>query len=180
MMTTATHEFRLKVRADGKNYSLDFQQAFFFGYTLARTRRFKEAATIFEALMRADEGGSLATIMLAYCKAGLRDFAASSELLSAVFPEDAKEKAEQLHTAFVFLSLQMWPDAVQELAPLAQECPDLPVVCLLVGDIMLVQRKRNKALMCWKMAVARDRGNGAVAATAKRLFNSQVKQRMSA
>lgn len=88
-MTTATHEFRLKVHAVGKNYNLDFRQAFFFGYTLARTRRFKEAAPLFEVLMRAEEGVSPAAIMLAYCKAGLRDFAASRELLNAVFPEDA-------------------------------------------------------------------------------------------
>jgi hypothetical protein len=176
MMTTATHDYHLTVRAAGKTYSLDFRQAFFFAYSLARTRKFKEASPIFETLMRSDEDGLLATIMLAYCKAGLRDYAASSELLRAVFPEDANEKADQLHTAFVYVSVGMWADAVQELAAMAKECPDLPVICLLVGDLMLSQRKQTKALMCWKLAVARDHGNGAVAATAKRLFSSQAKQ----
>jgi thioredoxin-like negative regulator of GroEL len=176
MMTNTTREYRLNVRAGEKTYSLDFRQAFFFGYSLARTRKFKEASPLFEALMRSDDGGPSATIMLAYCRAGLRDYAGSRELLDAVFPESAKEKADRLHTAFVYLSVGMWADAVHELALMAQECPDLPLVCLLVGDVMLLRRRRTKALMCWKLAVARDRGNGEVAATARRLFSSQAKQ----
>ena len=120
-MTTATDEYRLKVRSAGKTYSLDFRRAFYFGYAMARTRKFKEASPLFEALTRSGEGGSLATIMLAYCKAGLRDYAGSSELLNAVFPEDAKETADQLHAAFVYMSLGMWADAVQELTAMAQD-----------------------------------------------------------
>ena len=49
------------------------------------------------------------------------------------------------------------------------------MICLLVGDLLILQRKRTKALMCWNLAVARDDDNGAVAATAKRLLSSQVK-----
>jgi thioredoxin-like negative regulator of GroEL len=179
MMTTTTHEYRLKVHAAGKNYSLDLRQAFYFGYALARTRRFKEASAIFEALVQSDEGGPSVTIILAYCKVSLRDYTASRELLDTVFPEDAKDKADQLHTAFVYMSVGMWADAVQELAAMVQGCPDLPVVCLLVGDLLVRLRKRTKALMCWRLAVARDRGKGAVgavAATAKRLLSAQMKQ----
>jgi thioredoxin-like negative regulator of GroEL len=175
-MTTATQEYRLKVRASGKTYHLNCRQAFYFGYALARTRKFTEASPIFEALTRSDEDGSSATIMLACCKAGLKDYAASSELLNEVFSEDRKEKADQLHAAFVYLSLGMWADAVQELTAMAQECQDLPVICLLLGDLLAFQRKRTKAIICWRLAVARDRGNGAVGTTAKRLLSSQMKQ----
>ena len=51
VMTSATHEHHLNIRAAGKTYSLDFRQAFRFGYTLLRTRKFKDAAPVFEAMM---------------------------------------------------------------------------------------------------------------------------------
>ena len=73
-----------------------------------------------------------------------------------MFPEDAKEKADQLHAAFVYMSLGMWADAVQELTAMTQECPELPVICLLVGDLLILQRKQTKALMCWNLAVMRN------------------------
>jgi len=106
----------IECRAAGKTHSLDLRQAFRFGYVLARTRKFKEAAPVFEMLMRSDDGRSLAMIMLAYCKAGLRDYAACSELLKAAFPDDATGKADQLHAAFVYLSLRMYPTPLTSLS----------------------------------------------------------------
>ena len=91
-MTTAMREYRLNVRAAGKAYSLDFRQAFYFGYVQVRTGKFREASPIFEALMRSGAGGSLATIMLAYCKAALKDYAADSELLKSLSKETSKQE----------------------------------------------------------------------------------------
>lgn len=175
-MATATHEYRLNVRAAGKTYSFNFRQAFRFGHALLRTRRFKEASQVFEAMTHSGSRDPLAMIMLAYCKAGLQDYAASKALLCQVFADGNFAKADQLHTAFVYLSVGMCTDAVQELTALARECPDLPVLCLLLGNLLASQRKQTKAIQCWKLAVARDRSDGAVAATARRLVSAQVKQ----
>ena len=82
--------------------------------------------------------------MLAYCKAGLKDYAASNALLCEVFGDGEKTKAEQLHATFVYLSLEMWPDAVEELTAMATGMPGLAVICLLLGDLLLIQRKRNQ------------------------------------
>ncbi len=175
-MTTTTHEYRLKVRAGGKTYSLDFRRAFVFAYLLTRTRKFKEALPVFEALTRSNGHDPSATIMLAYCRAVLKDFTGSRELLDTVFSEDVKERADQLHTAFVYLSVGMVADAGAELVVLAQECPNLPVICLLVGDLLVSQRRQAKGIACWKLAVARDRDDGAITATVKRLSSPQGKR----
>jgi hypothetical protein len=179
MMSPATHEYHLNVHAAGKNYSLDFRQAFRFGYTLLRTRKFKEAEQIFEAMSRAESPGRSATIMLAYCKAGLRDYATSNTLLCQVFAEEEKAKADQLHTAFVYMSVGMWADATEELTALARQCHELPAVCLLLGDLFALQHKRTKAICCWRMAVARDHDDGAVAEFARQLVSSQTKSHTS-
>ena len=178
-MASATHEHHLNIRAAGKTYSHDFRQAFRFGYTLLRTRKFQDAASVFEAMIRLGDHDHLAAIMLAYCKAGLKDYAASNALLCEAFGDGEKTKAEQLHATFVYLSLQMWPDAVQELTAMARECPDLPVICLLLGDLLVIQRRRTKAILCWRLAVARDHNDGAVAAVARQLVSSQTKSHTS-
>ena len=178
-MTPTTHEHHLNIRAAGKKYSLDFRQAFRFGYTLLRTRKFKDAASVFEAMTHLGGHDYLATIMLAYCKAGLKDYAASNALLCQVFADDEKSKADQLHTAFVYLSVGMWTDAIEELTKLARQCPDLPAICLLLGDVLASQGRRTKAILCWRLAVARDHDDGAVAAVARQLVSSQTKSHTS-
>ncbi len=173
MVAIATNEYHLNVHTAGKDYSLDFRQAFRFGYTLLRTRKFKEAAQVFEAMSHINVPGKPATIMLAYCKVGLKDYAASSTLLCQVFT-DEKEKADQLHTAFVYMSVGMWADAIEELAAMASQCPELPAICLLLGDVFALQNKRAKAILSWRLAVTRDQGNGAVATVARQLIGPQA------
>ena len=173
-MASATHEHHLNIRAAGKTYSLDFRQAFRFGYTLLRTRKFKDAASVFEAMMHMGDHEHLAAIMLAYCKAGLKDYAASNALLCEAFGDGEKTKAEQLHATFVYLSLQMWPDAAEELTAMAREYPDLPVICLLLGDLLLIQRKPTKAILYWQQAAKQDHDGGAVAMVARQLIASQT------
>jgi hypothetical protein len=176
MMPLATHEYHLNVHTASKDYSLDFRQAFRFGYTLLRTRKFKEAAQIFEAMARADVCGKLVTTMLACCKAGLRDYTASSSLLCQVFvDENEREKANQLHTSFVYMSVGMWADAIEELAAMARQYPELPAICLLLGDLFALQHKRTKAVLSWRLAVARDQNDGAVATVARQLIGPQAK-----
>jgi tetratricopeptide (TPR) repeat protein len=176
-MASATHEHHLNIRAAGKTYSLDFRQAFRFGYTLLRTRKFKDAASVFEAMMHLGDHDHLAAIMLAYCKAGLKDYAASNALLCEAFGDGEKTKAEQLHATFVYLSLQMWPDAAEELTAMAREYPDLPVICLLLGDLLLIQKKPTKAILCWQQATKQDHDGGAVAMVARQLIASQTTSR---
>ena len=142
-------EYRLNVHAAGKTYSLDFRQGFRFGYTLLKTAQFKEASRVFEALMRSGDDAPMLSVMLAYCQAGLRDYGRSKALLSAAFPEGGRDKAERLHTAFVYLSVGMWADAVDgHSARWRSQCPSLPVMYLLLGDVLAIQGRRAKAILC--------------------------------
>jgi thioredoxin-like negative regulator of GroEL len=175
-MAPVTHDDHLTIRAGDKTYSLDCRQAFLFGYSLVRKRDFTEALSVFEALRRSNERDRSAAIMLAYCRVSLKDYLGGRRLLDEVFPGEEKERAEQLHTAFVFLSVGMWIDAIRELAAIAKNSPDLPVVCLLAADSFLLQKNQTKALVCWKLAASRDHGDGPVATVARRLFSAHVKR----
>ncbi len=175
LAVAATREYRLNVHAAGKSYSLDFRQAFRFGYTLLKTAQFQEAARVFQALMPSGAEVPLLTIMLAYCRAGLKDYQRSRALLCEAFPAGQRDKAEQLHTAFVYLSVGMWADAVEELGKLARQSPDPPVISLLLGDVLAIRGRRVQAIVCWRLAAARDHLSGAVAATARYLIASHTK-----
>ena len=168
-------EYRLNVHAAGKTYSLDFRQGFRFGYTLLKTAQFKEASRVFEALMRSGDDAPMLSVMLAYCQAGLRDYGRSKALLSAAFPEGGRDKAERLHTAFVYLSVGMWADAVEGLqqggAPVPQPAGDVSAAGRRAGD----PGATRKAILCWRLAAARDRRSGAVAATARYLISTHTK-----
>lgn len=175
--TTTANEHRLNVCVEGKTYNVDFQQAFRVGYALARTGRYEDAVRLFEALAHSESPNRAAKILLAFCKAGLKDFRASSVLLSAAFSDDERAEADQLHAAFVFLSVGMWADGIKELAKLARRFPDLAAVCLLLGDALLARGKRTKAIMCWRLAAARDHDGGSVATVARHLISSHLKPR---
>lgn len=125
--------------------------------------------------MQSGDHTLLPAIMLAYCRAGLRDYGGSSVLLYESFPDGEWEKAERLHTAFVYLSVGMWADAVEELRNVARQCPDLPEICLLLGDLLMIHGRRTEAINCWRLAIARDRSSGAVAAVARHRISSQMK-----
>jgi hypothetical protein len=175
MMATAASEYRLKVRVAGKTYSLDLQQAFHFGYMLVRQRRYRRATQVFDAMAHSGRSNTLATIMLAYCKALLKDYEATQDLLIAAFPGNRITVAEQLHTAFVYVSLGMWADAVAALSEVARQYDDLPIVCLLLGDLLASQGTRADAITCWRLAVARDHKDGAVASFVRQLVPSRAR-----
>jgi predicted negative regulator of RcsB-dependent stress response len=174
-METAIHEYPLHVRAGGKTYSLDFRQAFQFGYTLLRTGKYTEATQIFETMTHSGSSIQLPTIMLAYCKALVKDYEASQSLLMAAFPDNKIVVADQLHTAFVYVSLGMWDDAFRELAEVVRQYTDLPVICLLLGDLLASQGRRANAITSWRLAVERDHKDGAVAAFIQQLVSSSTK-----
>jgi hypothetical protein len=178
-MTPTTREYHLNIHAAGKTYCLDYQQSFRFGYTLVRTRKFKEAVQVFEAMRHSNVSSSSAAIVLAYCKACLREFKASNDLLDETFAENEKDKAEQLQTAFVYISVGMWTDALEELTKLVNRCHNLPEICLLLGDLFASRGKPTKAILCWQHAAKRDHHNGVVAAIARQSLSAQKQSHRS-
>jgi len=158
---------RFKLKFDGQTRELTYQDAFAHAYDLAREGRMERAERIFEALCGVSDRGPRARIMLARCRAQRLDFQGSKTTLDETFSAEPA-LACGLHDAFVLERFGMRKDAVQELAPIANERRDLPTICLLLGDLLAEDRKLDKAQQCWKLAVKRDRPDGAVGLLARR------------
>jgi len=174
-MASTKQEYHLNVHANGKSYRLDYPKAFQFGYSLLRTRKFQEAAKIFETMIRGEDPDRSAAVMLAYCKAGIRDYASSSAILCEVFADESERiKADQCHTAFVYMSVGMWADAIEELTSVIRQSRNLSSICLLLGDLFMLLHKPKKAFLCWKMALQRD-PSGAIGLIARLLMGPKAK-----
>lgn len=127
-----------------------------------------------EWLLEANPSRDAVVVLLAYCKATARDYQASNRLLCQQLSEQHRTKADQLQAALVYLTLGMWKDAAEEFFMLVRACPHLPVICLLLGDVLAYQGQRTKALLCWRLAVKRDRDDGLVAVVARQMLSAHL------
>jgi hypothetical protein len=66
-------------------------------------------------------------------------------------------------------------DAIQKLAKLAEAHTELPTLCLWLGDMYELSEQTEEAMKWWKLAVAHDHLNGAVALAARRQLNRSVR-----
>jgi lipopolysaccharide biosynthesis regulator YciM len=136
-------------------------------HTLFRKKEYAAAAKVLKALARADPSHPRTAILLACCQAALSNFAGSHDLLAQAFPGENRSVATRLHEAFIFHRVGMTGDTVEELTVVANQRKDLAVVCLLLGDVFAAAGKQRKAAVCWRLAVQRDGGKGAVAKAAR-------------
>lgn len=104
--------------------------------------------------------------MLAFCEACQKNFEACSGTLRDSLPSDAQDLAAALHDTFVFYHVVSRKDGIQGLVELVNQHHELPTLCLLLGD-MFEKENSRLSLKCWKLAVRRDRVNGAVAQSAQ-------------
>jgi tetratricopeptide (TPR) repeat protein len=161
-------KMQIRVRFGHKTYCLSLSKAFTFAHELACRKKYHDAARVCEALVQSEHVGARASIMLAFCKARMKDYSSCSELLRKLFGEDNAAVAEALHTAFVYINLGLLSDAIRELATVADGRPDLPSACLLLGDLFAGVGQRKKAIQCWQLAIQRDQPDGSVASEARR------------
>lgn len=114
--------------------------------------------------------------MLACCKAGLNRYSSCNKLLRTLFAAEGSPVAERLHTAFVYRNLGLRADAIRELTQVAQNRPDLPTVCLLLGDLYEAIGQKQRAIQCWRLAIQRDDPGGAVALVARQGLSALARQ----
>ncbi|MCC6123486.1 MAG: hypothetical protein IT426_00840 [Pirellulales bacterium] len=160
-------ESRIRLRIGERSYLLDPQRAFVFAHNLILKKEYENAATVLKAVVASNVEHPRPAILLAYCKAALKDYAASHDLLELSLPEDKRPVADRLHDAFAYHGLGVRTDTLQELVSLANEYKDMPTVCLILGDIFAEAQKMRQAALCWKLAVQRDGKEGAVAQAAR-------------
>jgi predicted Zn-dependent protease len=159
---------RLKFEIGSKAHQVSPEDAIVLAHALIAAKKYDRAGQICEVLLGQDSLDSCAAIFLACCKAGLRDFAACSQLVKNVLGEENLQLAEHLHAALVFHELGPTPDAVSELTAATNDAPDMPILWLLLGDEYAVIGNRNKAALCWRLAIDRDTRGGLVALVAQR------------
>jgi hypothetical protein len=163
----AKQESRIRINVGDRTYLLDPQRAFVFAHTLILKKEYDKAATVLQAVVASKVEHPRPAILLAYCQAALKNYAASHDLLESSFLEENMQVANRLHDAFAYHGLGVKSDTIQELVDLANEYKDLPTVCLILGDLFAETRNLRQAALCWKLAIQRDGKEGLVAQAAR-------------
>jgi predicted Zn-dependent protease len=155
---------------------MTYQEAFAFGHSCLKAKKYDAASLIFETLLQDQSGDRRTKILLARSEAGRDHFEACHDLLQTVFEGENDPIAEDLHNVFVFYKMGMLSEAINELAEIVRSHPSLPTACLILGDAFAAAGKHDKAVACWKLAIKRDEEGGAVATAAKKQIQ-RVKRR---
>jgi tetratricopeptide (TPR) repeat protein len=158
---------RLKVQIGSSQYDVGRENAVVVAHALLAAKKYHYAARICEVLLGWDSHDSCAAILLACCKAGLRDYAACNQLFKDVFEKSNLQLAEHLQAALVYQELGTRLDAVSELTAATNDAPDMAILWLLLGDEYAAIGNRDKATLCWRLAIDRDTRGGSVALAAR-------------
>jgi tetratricopeptide (TPR) repeat protein len=157
----------IRLQSGDKKLLITAEQAYTMAHNLLRSRRYEAAAELLEAVASTGEANPRVNILLACCKAGMKDYMGCNELLHKVLDADNEKAAESLQAAFIFDRVGMKKDAIRELLQVADDHPELPTVCLLLGDLMAAIGNEKNAAKCWRLAAKRDQERGYVARAAK-------------
>ncbi len=171
-------EERLIVQMGKKKWAMTYQEVFSLGHSVMQAGHFHTATVVFTALSRIRGRGLRAKIMLARCTAEIEDFDACSGILDKIFEGEDFPVAKELESAFVFHTMELRDEAIQEMLKVVKGFPDFPTAFLYLGDLFLEQGLTKKAIYCWKFAIKRDRKGGAISVTArKQLADLTAKQK---
>jgi tetratricopeptide (TPR) repeat protein len=166
---------QLEIQVGGKTYSVTYEQAFVHAFALIDQKQFESAARIFERLEQFTDRGPRAFIMQAFCEAAALHFDNCSKPLATTFDGKKRSLAADLHNAFISYHVGIRQDAINALVALVNQNRELPILCLLLGDMFRATGKIDLARKCWSLAVRRDLPNGAVALVASKHIHSTTK-----
>jgi tetratricopeptide (TPR) repeat protein len=166
-MPAANDQKMIRLQSGDKALLITAEQAYTMAHALLRTRRYEAAVKLLEAVASTGQANPRVNILLACCKAGMKDYTGCNELLHKVLDTDNETVAESLQAAFIFDRVGMKKDAIRELLQVADDHPELPTVCLLLGDLMAAIGNEKNAAKCWRLAAKRDQERGFVAQAAK-------------
>lgn len=157
-----------KVKFNGRKQQLTYQQLFDAGYRLLLAKNYHDSSNVFALLSQVQDRGPRAHLLLAFCQAQLRDYKACSQTLNHAFEGDSSSLETKLHGAFVFWACGLLVDARTEWESVIQECPHLPTLSLLLGDLLARSGNRKQPPILWRMAIKNDRRDGAAGLIARR------------
>jgi Flp pilus assembly protein TadD len=164
--STVSPPAQIEIRIGKKVQRVAYAQAFMLACSLLDDGQVEDAIRLFERLAEFTDHGPRALIMLAFCHAAALHFEQCSRPLAELFNGDKKHVAADLHNAFVSYHVGIRQDALNIMVELVNKHPDLPTLCLLLGNMFAAAGESGMAKKCWSLAVHRDRNDGAVAAVA--------------
>lgn len=164
------------IQLGDQQLKLTFPQAFAYGHSLYRAKKFAAAAAVFERLAQVKERGPRSYLMLALCKAGLADFKGAKSVLDLAFPDEESLLADTIQEVIVESRIGFKDEALRELVELVNQHRELPTLCLWLGDLLESSGQLEKARQCWKLAVKRDRPDGAVALVARQQLHRTARR----
>ncbi len=156
---------RFKFKIGEKLYELTFVDAFAYAHGLVKQGNVGSAATIFQRLSEVTQQGTHAKIMWAYCCTRQGKLEEAKQLLLSSVEGD-EELATNILEVFVHENLKDRNDILFQHIHLVNSYKELPVLCLLLGDVLQARNSLDKAKQCWQMAITRDKVDGPVAAAA--------------
>ncbi len=156
------------VKRNGAKLQLSYQQLFEAGYRLLLAKKYHDSAEVFRLLSQVQDRGPRAHLLLAFCQAQSGDYKSCSQTLSQAFEGDPSNLDTKLHGAFVYWACGLLVDARHEWEVVIRECPQLPTLSLLLGDLLAQAGNRRLPPVLWKMAAQNDRRDGAVGLIARR------------
>jgi predicted Zn-dependent protease len=157
----------VRLQTGARSIDLSLSKAYALAHSMLKSKEYKAAAKILEAVLFDENNNAITAVMLACCKAGMRNFAECNALLHKVFSRENESTVDRLQAAIVYSTLGISIDAPQELDQIVEKHQDLPSLCLLIGDLLASEGHHRKAAFYWQMAVERDKNDGPVAAIAK-------------
>jgi hypothetical protein len=158
----------IEFRVGEKDYRLVYEQAFVFAYNLLEQGHVETAARLFERLENYEDRGPQPFVMQAFCEAAALHFDECSKPLVKIFEGENKSLAADLHNVFVSYHVGIREDAIKAMVDLVNTRRELPILCLLLGDMFRTSGQFEMARKCWRLAIHRDVRNGAIAAVAAR------------
>jgi len=156
-----------ELRSNERTCEITVEKALALAHSLLQAKRYQAAMRICK-VASVDSHHPEVAILLACCEAGLKDYAACQKTLQVVFSGDNEALAAHLQAAFIYHDLGMNLDAINELITLTNDYPDLAMAWLLLGDRLHDIGQHDKAALCWRLAIDRDKRRGVAALAARR------------
>ncbi|MFO0977984.1 MAG: hypothetical protein U0996_16380 [Planctomycetaceae bacterium] len=148
-----------------------YETLFDYGHRLLMKGKYDSGAAVFAELASAKDYEPKASVFLAWCHAMRDDYAGSSATLSRALPRDMYgDVASRLHDLFVLWRVGLFLDVKKELTQLAAGHPELPSLCLLLGDLLKTCGADRLSRRFYRKAIELDRPDGAISRSADSLL----------
>jgi len=158
------------IRQGNKDIQVSYQQLFEQGHNLWLRKKYPDATKIFELLCKTTDRGPRADILLAHCYVMQEKFALCSATLCKALPEaEFGSAAGELHDTFIFWRCGVFNDVKTQLIAIVNKFSNLSTTSLLLADFFIKSGNYKDAQQALRLAISRDRPDGAIAFVAKHL-----------